>query len=159
MGRIIACVTNTTDEDVELLNDTPMAMWDTSDEQDFEWADTLDREINAVVNALRVKPSKGKSKDEPIVVASSDDEQEDEQENRTATKQRSVRQHHNTADSTSHHKPAAGRVSRWVATHPTCNALEADEDEDEVIDTMAGRTLALGRGQSSKARSRCGCHC
>ena len=41
-GSIIACVTNTTDEDVELLNDTPMAMWDTSDEQDFEWADTLD---------------------------------------------------------------------------------------------------------------------
>ena len=124
-GNIIACVTNTTDEDVELLNDTPMAMWDTSDEQDFEWADTLDREINAVVNALRVKPSKGKSKDEPIVVASSDDEQEDEQENRMATKQRSVRQHHNTADSTSHHKTAAERVSRWVATHPTCNALEA----------------------------------
>jgi hypothetical protein len=130
-GNIIACVTNTTDEDVELLNDTPMAMWDTSDEQDFEWADALDGEINAVVNALRMKPSKGKSKDEPIVVASSDDEQED----RTAKKQRSVRQHHNTADSTSHHKTAAERVSRWVATHPTCNALEADEDEDDVIDT------------------------
>ena len=65
---------------MELLNDTPMAMWDTSDEQDFEWADALDGEINAVVNALSVKPSKGKSKDEPIVVASSDDEQE----NRTA---------------------------------------------------------------------------
>ena len=35
-GSIIACVTNTTDEGVELLNDTPMAMWDTSDEQDAQ---------------------------------------------------------------------------------------------------------------------------
>src|SRR4051812_12207367 len=57
-GSVIARITNTTGEDVDVRNNTPLTMWDTSDEQDFGWADTLADAISTVVNVLNTKPSR-----------------------------------------------------------------------------------------------------
>src|SRR4051812_15582105 len=54
-GSVIARITNTTKEDVDICNNTPLTMWDTSDER---WADTLADAISTVVNVFNTKHSR-----------------------------------------------------------------------------------------------------
>ena len=133
-GSVIACITKTTEEDVDLSSDTPLAMWDTTDEQDFEWADMLADEISTMVNLLKTKPSR----EEPITIVISSDSEEEKDGERAAKKQRSKSSQRNGSVASSH-EAVAGPTSLQHAVQPSCNVAMAhnnaivDGDEDVII--------------------------
>jgi hypothetical protein len=131
-GSVVACVTNTTDEDVEVQSSTPLAIWDTSDEQDFGWADTLAEEISTIVSTLKSKPPQ----QERITILVESDSEEEKDELRDARKH--ARKQQGDLTTSSHHKASAGPGEVQHAMRPTCNVtthhkMDVDDDEDMVI--------------------------
>jgi hypothetical protein len=63
-GSVLAYITNTTDEEIEVCAKMPLAIWESNDEQDFVWTDMLDDEITNVVSVLKMDASKLKPADQ-----------------------------------------------------------------------------------------------